>query len=74
MAMATLAIFSQAQKQTIFNYIKEYCEDLNFDETDKNFTISNDEDLKKLLYGIEQRYYTTLLGGEKRLANSITTL
>jgi hypothetical protein len=74
MAMATLATFTPVQRQTIFTYIREYCEDLNFDEADENFTISTEEDLKKLLYGIEQRYYTTLLGGEKRLANSITTL
>ena len=74
MAMATLATFTPVQKQSIFTYIREYCEDLNFDEDDENFTISNEDDLKKLLYGIEQRYYTTLLGGEKRLANSITTL
>lgn len=35
---------------------------------------SNDEELKFLLYGIEQRFYTTILGDEKRLANSIQTL
>jgi hypothetical protein len=74
MAMATLATFTLPQKQSIFTYIREYCEDLNFDEDDEKFTISNEEELKQLLYGIEQRYYTTLLGGEKRLANSITTL
>jgi hypothetical protein len=45
-----------------------------FDENDESFSISNEEDLKKLLYGIEQRYYTTKVGNEKRLANSITTV
>lgn len=74
MAMATLQTFTPAQKQDIFTYIREYCEDLVFDENDENFTISGEEELKKLLYGIEQRYYTTRQGGERRLANSITPL
>jgi hypothetical protein len=74
MAMATLQRFSPEEKRDIFGYIREYCEDLNFDENDENFTIANEEELKKLLYGIEQRYYTTRTGGERRLANSITTL
>jgi hypothetical protein len=74
MAMETLQTFTPAQKQDIFTYIREYCEDLVFDENDENFTISGEEELKKLLYGIEQRYYTTRQGGERRLANSITPL
>jgi hypothetical protein len=74
MAMDTLQRFTKKEKQSIFGYIREYCEDLNFDENAENFTISSEEELKKLLYGIEQRYYTTILGGERRLANSITTL
>lgn len=74
MAQATLQTFNRRQKRQIFSYIREYCEDLAFDENDENFAISNEEDLKKLLYGIEQRYYTTRIGNEKRLANSITTV
>lgn len=74
MAMETLNRFSSEEKHSIFVYIKDYCEDLNFDENDSNFTITNEDDLKKLLYGIEQRYYTTPLGNERRLANSIITL
>lgn len=74
MAMATLQQFTPAQKQDIFTYIREYCVDLVFDENEESFAISGDEDLKKLLFGIEQRYYTTRQGGEKRLANSIIPL
>jgi hypothetical protein len=74
MAMATLQQFTPTQKQDIFSYIREYCEDLTFDENDENFTISDEEELKKLLYGIEQRYYTTRTGGERRLANSVTNI
>jgi len=74
MAQATLKKFKSKEKKQIFSYIREYCTDLEFDENDENFSISNEEDLKKLLYGIEQRYYTTRIGNEKRLANSITTV
>ncbi len=42
--------------------------------TDKSFNIGSEENLKQLMYRIEQRYYTTPIGNEKRLANSITTI
>lgn len=74
MAMETLQTFSGRQKKQIFRYIREYCEDLVFDENNENFSIGSEEDLKKLLYGIEQRYYTTKIGNEKRLANSIISI
>jgi hypothetical protein len=38
------------------------------------FKIATEEDLKALLYGIEQRYFTTPVGNERRLANSIISL
>ena len=38
------------------------------------FTIGNEENMKYLLWGIEQRYYTTPVTNEKRVANSITKL
>jgi hypothetical protein len=72
MAKETIARFTPDEKQDIFRYIREYCEELVFDENETNFTVSNEEDLKKLLYGIEQRYYTTRIGGERRLANSVS--
>lgn len=74
MAKETIARFTPAEKKDIFGYIREYCEELVFDENDSNFSVSNEEDLKKLLYGIEQRYYTTRIGGERRLANSVSPI
>lgn len=74
LAMETLSRFNRRQKKQIFTYIREYCQDLDFNENAENFSISSEDELKQLLYGIEQRYYTTRLGNEKRLANSITTL
>jgi hypothetical protein len=72
--METLQKFKPREKKQIFSYIRGYCAGLQFDVYAENFSISNEEDLKKLLYGIEQRYYTTIIGNEKRLANSITTV
>lgn len=74
MAMDTFNEFSTTQRDSIYNYIKDYCDDLEFSEEDRTFTIGSEENLKKLLYGIEQRYYTTPVGNEKRLANSVTSL
>lgn len=72
MTIDTLNQFTQDEKQQIFQYIRSYCENVPVD--DGTFLVSTEEHLKKILYGIEQRYYTTLLGNEKRLANSISKL
>lgn len=74
MAMDSLSKFTAVEKNQIFEYIKEYCTELDFSEEQGHFEIGTEDNLKHLLYGIEQRYYTTPLGNEKRLANSITTL
>lgn len=72
MAADTLNNLEPAQKETVYDYIKGYCPELEFNEN--AFTIKSESDLKHLLYGIEQRYYTTIVGGEKRLANSIVKI
>lgn len=74
MAMDTLSKYTAVEKNQIFEYIKEYCTELDFSEEQGHFEIGTEDNLKHLLYGIEQRYFTTPLGNEKRLANSITTL
>ncbi|APQ18808.1 hypothetical protein A9200_05825 [Maribacter hydrothermalis] len=74
MAMDTFNAFNPQQRNSIYDYIKEYCNDLEFSDEDRNFNIGSEENLKQLMYGIEQRYYTTPIGNEKRLANSITTI
>ena len=38
------------------------------------FKIETDSDLKFVLWGIEQRFYTTPIGGDKRVANSIISI
>jgi len=71
-ALEILHTFSEVEKKKVFKYIKDYCPEI----ADKNnkFRINNEDSLKKLLYGIEQRYYTTLIGKERRLANSVISL
>ena len=69
MALDTLNKLEEEQKGTVIEYINNYCSDLKYDND--TFKIKSDDDLKKLLYGIEQRYYTTPIGNEKRCANSI---
>lgn len=75
LAMATLATMSSDDKFNMLSYIDSYCEQkLNFDKENNKFEISTDNDLKLLLYGIEQRFYTTPFGHERRLANSVQAL
>jgi len=75
LAMATLATMSDEDKKGVHLYIESYCEQtLKFNKQDSKFEISTDDELKLLLYGIEQRFYTTPFGHEKRLANSVVSL
>jgi len=75
LAMNTLSDMSTQDHDSMLSYIHSYCENkLTYDTAAKMFSISSDEELKFLLYGIEQRFYTTPLGQEKRLANSVQTL
>lgn len=75
LAMDSLAKMSEQDKVGILAYIGDYCDQkLKFDQASKKIEISTDDELKLLLYGIEQRFYTTLFGQERRLANSIQAL
>lgn len=60
LAMERMRDFTENQKTTIFSYIKDYCGNLSFDEEDLKFIIKNEEELKQLLFGIDQRYYMLL--------------
>lgn len=75
-ALATQSFneMSEQERKDILEYIKEYCDDkitLEYDWEAKKFCIENDTQLKYLIYGIEQRFFQTLVGKEKRVANSI---
>lgn len=65
--------FDPDKKAKMPRYIRQYCQEL-YDENTQKFRVSSEDDLTKLLNIINQRYYTTELDGEKRLANSVTVL
>lgn len=70
--MDSLTKMSAQDKMDILAYIGDYCDQkLKFDQAAQKFEISTDNELKLLLYGVEQRFYTTLFGQERRLANSV---
>ncbi|MEM1484249.1 hypothetical protein V6615_05135 [Oscillospiraceae bacterium PP1C4] len=72
LAMEALNNFDYEQKSTVFNTVKEYCPQLVAE--DETFKIETESDLALLLYGIDQRFYTTPDGKEKRIANSVIRL
>jgi hypothetical protein len=67
----TLRRLTDEQKQSIYEYTSQYG---NVIYENGSFKIQTDEDLKFVLWGIEQRFYTTLVGGERRVANSIISI
>lgn len=72
LAKKTLEELSPTDQKRIFDYIGEYCPDLKTDK--ESFEVGTEDEMKMLLFGIEQRFYTTPVGGEKRLANSVIPL
>ncbi|MEK6452074.1 MULTISPECIES: hypothetical protein [unclassified Myroides] len=63
--------YDEVEKQAIYDYTQEYGQ-VSYE--DGKFKIESDTDLKHVLWGIEQRYYTTPIGGEKRVANSVIAI
>ena len=72
LAIKSLSEYTDEQKNTIFSYTNEYFPNLDFNGT--SFEVSSEEDLKNLLYGIEQLFYTTVATKEKRCASSVYSL
>ena len=65
--MDTLAAMPVEDRGEMLNYINDYCaEKLKYDTAECKFELSSEEELKYLLYGIEQRFYTTREGANKR--------
>lgn len=75
LAMDTLAKLSDKDRISMLNYVDDYCTGrLKIDKKTNTVQISNDDELKLMLYGIEQRFYTTPFGHERRLANSVQAI
>ncbi|RZJ84314.1 MAG: hypothetical protein EOO20_21385 [Chryseobacterium sp.] len=68
---ATLNAMSVPQKTQVVNYIQLYG---TVPFSNGAFDIASEEHLKHVLYGIEERFYTTPMGNVKRLANSVIEL
>ena len=73
-AMEKYNSFSEEQKAELPAYLRTYCGDDIYDIESEKFVIDNKEQLTKVLNGINQRFYTTEIDGEKRLANSVTPI
>nr|MBD5376842.1 hypothetical protein [Bacteroides sp.] len=71
-AMEKYANFSEEQKMQLPSYLQAYVHEVVFQ--DGKFNISTEKELTILLNCFNQRYYTTEIDGEKRLANSVTTI
>lgn len=65
--------FSEEKKQLLPSYVGKYCPTL-FDKDTQMFNINSEKELTELLNGMNQRYYTTEIDGEKRIANSVTVV
>ena len=72
MAIEKFNQLEEEQQHKIFEYTDMYYPQLEFDGT--AFTVRSEEDMKYLLYGLEERYYTTPATNEKRIANSIRNM
>lgn len=72
LATKTLENLKPADKKRIFTYIRDYCPALK--TPNNKFSVNSEEELRLLLYGIEQRFYTTPVGNEQRIANSVILL
>lgn len=59
---------TESDKKKIISYTKKYCPNLKYDN--KQFIISSDKDLKSLLFGIQEKYFTTEITKQRKCANS----
>ena len=71
----TLQAMPAAQRENLVEYIKDYCKEaVTLTADGERFELSTDQQLKFVLYGIEERFYTTMHSQEKRLANSVQAI
>ena len=71
LVMDIMETLDEENKKNLVTYIGDYCSQL---KEGNAFAVSNENDLKLVLLGIQQRFYTTPIGGEKRIANSVITM
>ena len=59
------------QKNMLPAYLQKYCPDLDFHPDTSKFVINDEKTLTQLLNGLCQRYYTTEISNEKKVALSV---
>ena len=69
-ALAIENLSNISDKKAFCNNLKEYCADISI-ENENTVVINTENDLKNVLYALDERFYTTDRSSEKRLANSI---
>lgn len=62
--------YSAPQKAQLPQYLQKYCPGLAFDPATQKFGITDEKTLTQLLNGLCQRYYTTEISNEKKVALS----
>lgn len=72
LAQEKLGAYSKQNVEQLMQEFPEYIKDVEI--KDGAFKVKNDNDLKMAIFCIEERFYTTSISKEKRLANSILKL
>ena len=73
-AVEKLSRLTPKQKDRILEYIHKYKHDIPYNEDTKKYKITNNTELQFFLWGIEERYFSTITRREKRVARSILKL
>ncbi|PSU88979.1 hypothetical protein C0W42_11650 [Photobacterium kishitanii] len=63
--------YSEEDRGSLFADIHTYCPDLIHED---KLLITSEDDLKLVLFGIDERFYTTSRSGAKRIANSVVNI
>lgn len=72
MVQQEMGEWNESEQQAIIRYIRDYATDIDYDNG--KFFIHDEKELRSLLWGLEQRFYTTIVGGKKYIANSVRSI
>ena len=72
-ALTQYNAFTDDERQTLGEYIRKYCPEI-YDTNSSTVKIGTDENLKKFIYAVDQRYYETPINGQKRVATSVESI
>lgn len=64
--------WSKSEQNSVIGYIRAYATDLRYENN--RFLIHDEKELRLLLWGLEQRFFTTIVGERKYIANSVRNI